>query len=131
MVLKHLPEQAEVIVQSDTVSRKSQRGDRIQETGCQTAQTPVSKGRFQLQFFDLAQLLSMFFQDLLHFLIQSQIDQIVGQQFSDKEFCRNVIKFLISLILGKFLCLFLCQDHQSLEKFCLAAGVQIFSEFFI
>ena len=131
MVLKHLPEQAEMIVQSDTVSWKPQCSDRIQETGCQASQTPVSKGRLQFQFFNLAQLLAVFFQDFLHFLIQSQIDQIVGQQFSDQELCGNIVKLLISLVFRKFLGLFFCKNHQNLEKFCLAAGIQIFPKFLV
>ena len=111
MVFKHLLEQAEMIIQANAVSGKSQSCDRIQEAGCQTAQTAVSKRRLQFQFFNLAQLLSMFFQDLFHFFIQSQVDQVVGQQLSDKEFCGNIIQLLLSLVPGKFLGLFFCQYH--------------------
>ena len=53
----------------------------------------------------------MFFQDLFHFFIQSQVDQVVGQQLSDKEFCGNIIQLLLSLVPGKFLGLFFCQYH--------------------
>ena len=84
-----------MIVQPDTVPGQPQRRDGIQETCRQTSQSAVSEGRFRLRFLNLRQFLPILFQNPFQFLINSQIDQIIGQKLSDQKLRRNIIKLLL------------------------------------
>ena len=71
MILEYLLEQTEVVVQTDTVSGKSQSSDGIQETCCQSSESTVTKRRFRLCLFDVCQILAVFLQDIAQLLIDT------------------------------------------------------------
>ncbi len=54
VVLKNLFEKSQMIVQSDTFSRKSKCCDGIQEAGCQSAKSTVSKRWLRLNGLNLS-----------------------------------------------------------------------------
>ena len=91
-VLKGLPEQAEVIPQTHTVAGQAQRCERVQKTGRQTAQTAVAQRRFRLHLFDVRQALSGSSQCIAGFLVQTQIDKVVGQQLADEKFGTDIVQ---------------------------------------
>ena len=79
-------EQAEVIPQPHAVAGQVQRCQRIQEAGGQTAQTAVAQRRLRLDLFNVGKALSGSSQCIAGFLIQPQIDEVVGQQLADQKF---------------------------------------------
>jgi len=83
VVHKHLAEQSEMVVQADTVARKSQGRNGIQKTCRQTSQSAVAQRRLKFHFLNLCQISSVFFQRIRHLIVHAKIDQVVGQQFSD------------------------------------------------
>ena len=109
---EHLLKKPHMIVQSNAVSGKAQSGDGIQKAGGKSTQTPVSKGRLRFHLLDGAKRFSVFSQDFRHFLVDPQIDQVVGEQLPDQELRGNVIELPLSCDLWKFLQFFLCIRHQ-------------------
>ena len=91
-VLKGLVEQAEVIPQAHAVAGQAQRCERVQKTGRQTAQTAVAQRRFRLHLFDVRQALSGSSQCIAGFLVQPQIDEVVGQQLADEKFGTDIVQ---------------------------------------
>ena len=91
-VLKGLVEQAEVIPQTHTVAGQVQRGQRVKEAGGQTAQTAVAERRLRLYFFDVCKALPGSSQRVAGFVVQTQIDEVVGQQLADEKFGADIIE---------------------------------------
>ena len=110
--LEHLLKKPHMIVQSDAVSGKSQSGDGIQETGGKPAQAAVSKGRLRFHLLDSAKRFPVFSQDFRHFLVDPQIDQVVGEQLPDQELRGNIIELPLTCDLWKSFKFFLCIRHQ-------------------
>ena len=65
-------------VKADSVSRKSECCNGIQEAGCQSSKSTISKRRFRFNFFDLCKFFSVLFQHLCCLIINSKVDQVVG-----------------------------------------------------
>ena len=91
-VLKRLMEQTKVVPQSHAVTRQTQRCQRIQKTSSQTAQTAVAERGFRLYLFDVRKALSGSSQCIPRFIVQPQIDEIVGQQLADQKFGTDIIQ---------------------------------------
>ena len=91
-VLKGLVEQAEVIPQAHAVAGQVQRCQRVEEAGSQTAQTAVAQRRFRLHLFDIGKALADGSQCIAGFIVQSQIDEVVGQQLADEKFGADIIQ---------------------------------------
>ena len=87
MIFKLLLKQAEMVVQTDSVTCQSECCDRIKETCRKTSESAVSERRLRLCLFDLADVLSVLLQHLFYFLINTEIDHVVREQFSDQELC--------------------------------------------
>ncbi len=81
-----------MIAQADTVAGQVQRCQRVEEAGDQTAQTAVAQRRFRLHLFDIGKALADGSQCIAGFIVQSQIDEVVGQQLADKKFGTDVVK---------------------------------------
>ena len=96
MIVQYLMKQAIVIVQSDSLARQSERCNGIQEARCQSAKSAVSKRRLRLRLLNLRKISSVLCQNLIHSVIDLQIDQIVGKKLSDQEFCGNIIDLLLA-----------------------------------
>ena len=47
-------------------------------------------------FLDFADVLSVFRKLLSDILVNTKIDQVIGQQLSDQEFCGNVVELLLA-----------------------------------
>ena len=90
-ILKGLVEQAKVIPQAHAVAGQVQRCQRIQEAGCQTAQTTVAERGLRFHFLNIGKTLSGSGQCIPGFLVQSQIDEVVGQQLADKKFGADIV----------------------------------------
>ena len=110
-VLKGLVEQAEVIAQAHAVAGQVQRCQRIQEAGSQTAQAAIAQRRFGLHFFNVGQVLACGGQGLACFIVQTKVDQVVGQQLSDEKLCADIIQFAAGDGLDA-VCAFLPDDLQ-------------------
>ena len=91
-VLKGLVEQAEVIPQAHAVAGQVQRCQRVEEAGSQTAQTAVAQRRFRLHLFDIGKALADGSQCIAGFIVQSQIDEVVGQQLADEKFGADIVQ---------------------------------------
>ena len=126
MILKLLFEKSEVIIKSDSFSRKSQSCNGIQETCCQTAKSAVSERWLRLDLLDHGKLFSVFFKIFRNFLINAQIDQVVGKKLTDKELCGNIINFLFSFLIATALQLLLCPRKKSVIDFLVCTIFYIF-----
>ena len=89
---KALVEQAKVVTQADAVARQVQRCQRIQEAGSQTAQTAVAQARLRLDFLDVGKALACGSKGITHIIIQAEVDEVVGKQFADQKFSRDIIQ---------------------------------------
>ena len=91
-VFKGLMEQAEMVPQSYTVSRQAECCQRIQKAGSQTTKTAVAKGWLRLDFFDVRQALACSREGCAGFIVEPQIDQVVGQQLADQKLGADIIQ---------------------------------------
>ena len=91
-VFKGLSEQAEVIPQAHAVAGQVQRGQRVKKAGGQTAQTAVAERRLRLHFFNVCKALPGSSQRIAGFVVQTQIDEVVGQQLANKEFGADIVQ---------------------------------------
>ena len=85
-------EETEVITQTDSVARKIQGCKGIEETSCETAKTTVSKRWLRLNFLDFTQGFSGICEGSANLIIETEVDQVVGQQFSNQELCTDVVE---------------------------------------
>ena len=128
MILKLLFEESQMVVQADTVSGKPQGCDRIKETCSQTSESAVSEGRLRLDLFDPADVFAVLLEHLLHFLIDAEVDHVVGEQFSDQELCRNVIKFFPAVLVFFACCHFLYKGKQAVIDLSVGCLCNRFAE---
>ena len=126
MILKLLFEKSEVIIKSDSFSRKSQSCDGIQEASCQTAKSAISERWLRLDLLDHGKLFSVFFKIFRNFIVNAQIDQVVGKKLTDKELCGNIINFLFSFLVAAALQLLLCPGEKSVIDFLVCTIFYIF-----
>ncbi len=95
-VLKGLAEQAEMIAQTYAVAGQIQRCQRVEEAGRQTAQTAVAQRGFRLHLFDIGKALAGGSQCIAGFIVQPQIDEVVGQQLADEKFGADIVQLASS-----------------------------------
>jgi len=91
-VLKGLMEQAEVVPQTYAVTGQVQRCQRVEETGSQTPQTAVAQRRLRLYLFNIGKALSRSNQCRPGFIVQPQIDEVVGQQLANEKFGADIVQ---------------------------------------
>ena len=91
-ILKRLVEQAKVIPQAHAVAGQVQRCQRIQEAGCQTAQTTVAERRLRFHFLNIGKTLSGSGQCIPGFFVQPQIDEVVRQQLANEKFGADIVQ---------------------------------------
>ena len=94
MIFKLLFEKSEVIIKSDSFSRKSQSCNGIQEACCQTAKTAVSKSRISLLILQKVQVQSHFLESFLYLFICSQVDQVISKCTAHQEFHGHIVQNL-------------------------------------
>ena len=126
MILKLLFEKSEVIIKSDSFSRKSQSCDGIQEASCQTTKSAVSERWLRLDLLDHGKLFTVLFKIFCNFIINTQIDQVVGEQFTDEKLCGNIINFLFSVLITATLQLLFCPGEKSVIDFLVCTIFYIF-----
>ena len=123
--VQSLAEQAIVIVEPYAVPIESQRGDRIQEAGGQSAQAAVSQGGFRLLIFDLSKRAAVGGQQSLYFFQQPQVNQVGPEQPPNQKFCGKVIQFALSLRMGHGPLQFSHCGGQGIHQFLIRTGIQI------
>ena len=74
-----------MIPQAHAVAGQIQRCQRVEEAGRQTAQTAVAQRGFRLHLFDIGKALAGGSQCIAGFIVQPQIDEVVGQQLADEK----------------------------------------------
>ena len=127
-VFKILMEQAAVVTEADSVSRKVQRRQTVQETGCQTAETAVAEAGFRFQFLDIRKRFSRFCKCGAYLVVKSEIDQVVGEKFSDQELCGDIVKLSSSYLLFTGFAFFMRQLQKSLVDFFIGSRGKVFSK---
>ena len=85
-------EQAKVIPQAYAIAGQTQRCERIQEAGSQTAQAAVAQRGFRLHLFNVRKALAGSSQCRPGFVVQAQVDEVVGQQLADKKFGADIVQ---------------------------------------
>ena len=128
-VFKGLMEQAEVIPQTHTVPGQIQSCQRIKETGGQTAQTAVAQRGFRLQFFNVGQALAGGGQCITGFIVQPQIDEVIGKQLADEELGADIVQLAAGDRLNP-VCALLPDDFQQskVQVLIRAVGQRLASE---
>ena len=91
-VLKGLVEQTEVVPQTHAVTGQVQRCQRVEEAGSQTPQAAVAQRRLRLYLFNVGKALSGSSQCRPGFIVQPQIDEVVGQQLANEEFGADIVQ---------------------------------------
>ena len=117
-----------MVTEADSVSWKVQRRQTVQETGCQTAETAVAEAGFRFKFLDIRKRFSRFCKCGAYLVVKSEIDQVVGEKFSDQELCGNIVKafFLLPSLHG--LCFLMHQLQKSLVDFFIGSRGKVFSK---
>ena len=83
-----------IIPDAVSVRRNPQGGDGIQETGGQTPQAAITQARVDFLLDQVFQTVSEFLQAFPTLVLQTQIDQAVGQEPAEQEFEGKVIDTL-------------------------------------
>ena len=81
-----------MIPQAHAVAGQVQRCQRVEEAGRQTAQTAVAQRRLRLHLFDVGKALAGGSQCIPGFIVQPQIDEVVGQQLADEKFGADIVQ---------------------------------------
>ena len=95
VVLEELMEQAKVVQQPHAVPRQAQGGGGVQIAGGQAAQAPIAQGRLGFHLFHSGEVLAGFGQGLLHLVVDSQVNQVVGKQLSHQKLRGDVIELFL------------------------------------
>jgi hypothetical protein len=85
-------EQTEVVPQTYAVAGQVQRCQRVEEAGSQTPQTTVAQRRLRLYLFNIGKALSRSSQCRPGFIVQPQIDEVVGQQLANEKFGADIVQ---------------------------------------
>ena len=91
-ILKGLMEQTKMVPQTYAVAGQVQRCQRVEEAGSQTPQAAVAQRRLRLYLFNVGKALSGSSQRRPGFVVQPQIDEVVGQQLANKEFGADIVQ---------------------------------------
>ena len=102
-VLNLLFEHSVTITDTTAVSRIIQGCQRIQEAGCQTAQSTVSKSSIRLLILDDVQVKTKLIQSFFYLIILGQVDQVVSHGTTHQELHGHVINVFRILFLIFFL----------------------------
>ena len=91
-VLKGLMEQTKMVPQTHAVTGQIQRCQRVEEAGSQTPQAAVAQRRLRLYLFNVGKALSGSSQRRSGFVVQPQIDEVVGQQLANEKFGADIVQ---------------------------------------
>ena len=100
IVFKNLFEKSEMVIQTNTFSRKSKCCNRIQKTCSQTSKTTISKRWFWLNGLNFCKRFAIFFQKFCNLIVDSKIDQIVGKKLTNEKFGRNIVNFFLAIVIA-------------------------------
>ena len=100
VVLEGLSEEAQVVVQADSLAGKPHCGDGVQEAGGQTAQPAVTQRGLRLRLLNLRQGFPVFLQEPGHLVIEPQVDEVVGQKLSRQELRRDIVQFFPAVVIA-------------------------------
>ena len=120
-----LAEQAVVVVEAHPIPVEAQRGDGIQKTGSQTAQTAVAQRGLRLLVLHLGQGAAVGGQQPLRLLQQAQVDQIGPQQTAHQKFRGEVIQLPLSPGVVHGLLQLTHRGGQGVHQLPVGAGVQV------
>ena len=81
-----------MVPQTYAVAGQVQRCQRVEEAGSQTPQAAVAQRRLRLYLFNVGKALSGSSQRRPGFVVQPQIDEVVGQQLANKEFGADIVQ---------------------------------------
>ena len=81
-----------MVPQTHAVTGQVQRCQRVEEAGSQTPQAAVAQRRLRLYLFNVGKALSGSSQCRPGFLVQTQIDEVVGQQLADEKFGADIVQ---------------------------------------
>ena len=115
-LLNLLLEHTVMVADSAAVGRIAQGSQRIQETGCQSSQTAVSKSCVGLLIFDQVQVAAQLLQSFLYFIIISQVNQVIAQGASHQEFHGHIVHNLRVLLLHLLLSGQPCVNNRILGR---------------
>ena len=102
-VLDLLFKHSVTITDTTAVSRIIQGCQRIQEAGCQTAQSTVSKSSIRLLILDDVQVKTKLIQSFFYLIVLGQVDQVVSHGTTHQELHGHVINVFRILFLIFFL----------------------------
>ena len=113
------------------IARKIQSCKTVKEACGKSSKTTISKTWFRFLLFDICKRFSDTGKCFTNFIIQTKVDQVVGKQFSNQEFGRNIIQFSASYWFYLFLTLFLHKFQKGCIKFCVGSSCNILLAKFI
>ena len=81
-----------MVPQTHAVAGQVQRCQRVKEAGSQAPQAAVAQRGLRLYLFNIGKALSGSSQRRPGFIVQPQIDEVVGQQLANKEFGADIVQ---------------------------------------
>lgn len=81
-----------MVPQTYAVAGQVQRCQRVKEAGSQAPQAAVAQRGLRLYLFNIGKALSGSSQRRPGFIVQPQIDEVVGQQLANKEFGADIVQ---------------------------------------
>ena len=104
-ILDLLLEHTVTVTDTAAIGTVIQSCKRIQEAGCQTSKTAVSKSRIRLLIFNYIEIKTQFLKSFLYLAIGCQVQKIVAQSAAHKELHGHIVYDLRILFLICILCL--------------------------
>ena len=89
-----LLEHTVTITDSAAICCISERCKRIHKAGCQTSETTITKCRIRLLILNNAKVKTDLLECFLHFLVSTQIDQVVTKRTPHQEFHGHIVQCL-------------------------------------
>ena len=113
---KALSEQTAVISKAYAVSRKAERRQRVNEAGSQSSETAVAERRLILELLKVCDVLARRSELRLDVVIETKVDQVVGEKLADQELSRDVVQLLLALVISFIFRRILCQIDSRVEE---------------
>ena len=96
VVLKDLPEKAQVVIQADALAGQAQGCNGVQKAGGQPSQSAVAQRWLRLGRFDLHQRFPVLPQKCVHLVVEPQVDEVIGEQLADEKLGGDIVELLFA-----------------------------------
>ena len=87
-----------MVIETNTVTGKAQRGNGIQEARGQTAQAAVAQRGLDLKLLNLVEVVAGSGELVFDLGIDAKVNHVVDQQFANQELSRDVVELFLAIV---------------------------------